>query len=132
MQKLNDEETVIAAKNAPSRARKPVERGDVLYSTVRPYLHNVCIVDREFSYTPIASTGFAAMVCPAGFSEAYLLRLLISPFFDSYANDNENAKGVAYPAINDTRLYNALVPVPPSNEQIRIVSQFKKLENSIG
>ena len=72
------------------------------------------------------------MVCPAGFSEAYLLRLLISPFFDSYANDNENAKGAAYPAINDTRLYNALVPVPPSSEQIRIVSQFKKLENSIG
>jgi len=128
---LNNTDTVIAAKDAPSRARKPVAMDDVLYSTVRPYLHNVCIVDREFSHTPIASTGFAVMVCPTGFSESYLLRVLISPFFDAFSNDNENSKGVAYPAINDARLYSALIPVPPADEQCRIVLRIQQLEESV-
>ena len=49
-QKLSDEENIIAIDKAPSRARKIVDIGDILYSTVRPYLHNMCIVDRHLSY----------------------------------------------------------------------------------
>ena len=124
---LSSEETVIQPNNAPSRARKPVEVGDVLYSTVRPYLHNACIVDRRMSCPAIASTGFAAMVCPAGLSSAYLLACMVSPFFDSYANDLDNAKGVAYPAINDTRLYRGLISVPPQAEQTRITMRIDEL-----
>ena len=120
-------ETIIEAKSAPSRARKPVAVGDVLYATVRPYLHNACIVDKEFSHGPIASTGFASMVCPEGLSERYLLECLLSPFFDDYANDLDNSKGVAYPAINDERLYRALIPVPPTVEQRRIVDRVNEL-----
>ena len=41
-QKLSDEENIITADKAPSRARKIVDIGDILYSTVRPYLHNIC------------------------------------------------------------------------------------------
>ena len=125
--KLADCETVVEAKKAPSRARKPVEVGDVLYATVRPYLHNACIVDRQFSVPPIASTGFAAMVCPDGLVEQYLLECLLSPFFDDYANDLDNSKGVAYPAINDERLYRALIPVPPLAEQRRIIERVDEL-----
>ena len=39
-QSLHDAENIIKPEEAPSRARKPVEIGDILYSTVRPYLHN--------------------------------------------------------------------------------------------
>ncbi|MEE1373406.1 MAG: hypothetical protein U0J93_08555, partial [Parolsenella sp.] len=124
---LNDIENLIEANDAPSRARKPVEMGDILYSTVRPYLHNMCIIDREFSFTPIASTGFAAMVCFDGLLNEYLLNYLMSPDFDSYANRVDNSKGVAYPAINDTRLYAALVPVPPLVEQRRIAGRVSEL-----
>ncbi len=46
----------------------------------------------------------------------------MSPDFDAYANNTDNAKGVAYPAINDDRLYKALIPIPPVAEQHRIVS----------
>jgi len=126
-QKLNDKEFIITADKAPSRARKIVAIGDILYSTVRPYLHNMCIVNRTFSHQPIASTGFAALTCHTGFYNKFLFYYLMSPDFDAYANSIDNAKGVAYPAINDAKLYRALIPVPPEEEQKRIIKRLKKV-----
>ena len=126
-QKLSNEENIITADKAPSRARKIVAIGDILYSTVRPYLHNMCIIDRSFRHQPIASTGFAALTCHTGFYNEFLFYYLMSPDFDAYANDTDNAKGVAYPAINDNKLYQALIPVPPEAEQKRIVKKIREV-----
>lgn len=126
-QKLNDDENIIEAKNAPSRARKIVNYGDVLYATVRPYLHNMCIIDKKFKEEPIVSTGFAVMTCYIGIVNKFLLYYMLSPEFDKYANSKENSKGVVYPAINDEKLYRALVPVPPIEEQQRIVEKLEHL-----
>ena len=126
-QRLNEKETIVAPENAASRARKIVKTGDILYSTVRPYLHNMCIIDREFTKETIASTGFAVLKCCADYSNAFLFYYMMSPDFDNYANDSDNSKGVAYPAINDERLSNALIPVPPVMEQYRILNQLSKV-----
>ena len=126
-QRLNEKETIVAPENAASRARKIVKTGDILYSTVRPYLHNMCIIDREFTKEPIASTGFVVLKCCADYSNAFLFYYMMSPDFDNYANDSDNSKGVAYPAINDERLSNALIPVPPVMEQYRILNQLSKV-----
>lgn len=118
---------VLKPNEAPSRARKIVYEGDVIYATVRPYLHNICIIDRKIDPEPIASTGFAVVCTPMMILNKYLFRYFLSPAFDKYANDNENSKGVAYPAINDDKFLKALVPLPPLAEQHRIVERLEQL-----
>ena len=128
-QKLSTKENIVEPEKAPSRARKIVERGDVLYATVRPYLHNMCVVEKDFSLEPIASTGFAGLAVERGIKNTFLFYYMLSPVFDQYANSSENSKGVAYPAINDEKLYKAPIPIPPQNEQQNICKLIDKCFN---
>ena len=130
-QKLTHLKKYTNIEDIPSRARRIVDLGDILYSTVRPYLHNMCIVDRVDPCETIASTGFAAMTCHQGILNKYLFYYLLSPSFDKYANSAENSKGVAYPAINDKQLYKAVVPIPSLNEQKRIAMKIEEVFEKI-
>ena len=59
--RLTDDLAVLSPEQAPSRARKFVERDCVIYSTVRPYLRNIAVIDRDFEPLPIVSTAFAVI-----------------------------------------------------------------------
>lgn len=114
----------LDASSAPSRARKIVQSGSVLYSTVRPYLMNVCVIDRVEEET-IASTAFATMLCREAIINTFLFYVLISPFFTEYVKSVQ--RGASYPAITDRDLQRAWIPVPPIEEQRRIVAKVEEL-----
>ena len=123
-QRLAAEENHVSAKDAPSRARKIVRVGDVLYSTVRPYLHNICIVDREFSRMPIASTAFCVMQPNESvLLNKFLFYWLLTPEFDRYSN-GDPSKGALYPAIGEKDLLRGVIPIPSIEEQSLIVEKI--------
>ena len=124
---LNSENTVVEAKDASSRAKKIVKYGDVIFATIRPYLKNICIIDRDFPYEPIVSTAFAVMHCPEGLLNKYLYYYLLSPTFMNFANARDKAKGVAYPAIGEKNFFNGIIALPPIEEQQRIVAKIEEL-----
>lgn len=130
-QKLSKVENIVEAKDAPSRAKKVVEMGDVLYSTVRPYLHNICIVDKKFSKMPIASTAFCVMhVNEKVLNNKYLFYWLLSAEFDKFSNGNPS-KGTLYPAIGEKDLLNGVIPLPSVQEQEEIVSRIEDAFDSL-
>lgn len=116
---------VLTPENAPSRARKLVRLGTVIYATVRPYLKNIAIIDREFSPPAIVSTAFAVLH-PRPFVDSRFLFFWLrsKPFEVEVA---ERMKGVAYPAINDGEFRSCPVPLPPLAEQKRIVAKVDEL-----
>lgn len=111
--------------DAPSRARKLVARGTVIYSTVRPYLLNIAIVDRDFHPEPIASTAFGILHPFTGINNRYLFYWLRSVPFIGYVQSG--MKGMAYPAINDEKFYSGPIALPPLAEQKRIVEKVDEL-----
>lgn len=116
---------ILSAAEAPSRARKIVKPKTVIYSTVRPYLLNIAIIEKEYDPEPIASTAFAILHPYAHISERYIFYYLRSPVFVRYVEKAQ--KGVAYPAINDGDLFTGVFPLPPLPEQKRIVTKIDQL-----
>ncbi len=116
---------VVSAKEAPSRARKLVRKGDVLYSCVRPYLLNIAIVESDIIPSPIASTAFAVL---NGFGltiSKYLWIALRSSFIIECVK--AKMRGQAYPAINDSDFALLPLPLPPLTEQSRIAARVDEL-----
>ena len=121
----HDDVNVIQPDDAPSRARKLVEKGVVIYSTVRPYLLNIAIIDKDFDPQPIVSTAFSVLKPFAGTSARLLYYYLRSPAFTEYVESKQ--KGVAYPAISESEFNLGLYPLPPLAEQQRIVEKVDEL-----
>lgn len=118
----------IEATKAPSRASRGVDIGDVLFSLVRPYLENIALIKEEHADC-IASTGF--YVCrpnKAVFPE-YLFYLMTSNYV--IKGLNEFMKGDNSPSISGDDIAKWLYPIPPIEEQKRIVRIIKELHTDL-
>ena len=119
------EPKILQPHEAPSRARKIVCKGDVIYSCVRPYLLNVAVLDDELDPAPIASTAFAVLNGHGLVLPRYLWIVLRSSFMIKYVE--KHMRGQAYPAINDADFSVLPFPLSPLAEQHRIVTKVDEL-----
>ena len=111
----------IQTKEAPSRASRYTERGNVLFSMVRPYLRNIAMVPEDGC---IASTGFFVCREKTCLNNSFCLYLMLS----NYVVDGLNAfmKGDNSPSINKSQIESFLFPLPPIEEQLRIVTKIEE------
>jgi type I restriction enzyme, S subunit len=112
-------------QQVPSRARKIVRRGSVIYSTIRPYLLNIALINCEFEPEPIASTAFVVIQPWEGILPKYVYYYLRCPYFLTYVQSIQS--GVAYPAISDKKFFSGRIPIPPTLEQEHIVTRIDEL-----
>jgi type I restriction enzyme S subunit len=122
----------ILGKDAPSRARKRVRKGDVIFATTRPNLKNIAQIEIDY-YNSVASTGFCILRPITEIDSKFLFYFLlteniqnqIAPFI----------RGAQYPAISDNDLYSCSIPLPPLSEQINLVTKldalFVRIDKSI-
>ena len=120
----------LNSSTAPSRARKSLKEGMVLFATVRPYLLNTVIFEgNKNNIEAIASTAFATFTCNEALLNIYIWLVLQSPYFFDYVSRSQ--RGVSYPAITDKQFFDAYIPLPPLKEQCRIVAKLNKLLSDV-
>ncbi len=111
-------------KMSESNAKSDKHRfyaGNILYSKLRPYLNKVLIADIDgYCTSEILAFDFGKI------NSEYALAYLRSPFFVEYAMSD--AYGVKMPRLGSKQGNKALMPIPPLNEQHRIVNQIKRLK----
>jgi type I restriction enzyme S subunit len=111
--------TQLKGKNAPSRARKLIKTGDVIFATVRPTLKRIAIVPEEYD-NQVCSTGYFVLRPRDFISNKYLFYLLLS---DGFMEKMEKLqKGASYPAVTDNEVKSQMIAYPPLPEQERIVA----------
>ena len=112
----------IKTANAPSRASRYTQKGDVVFSMVRPYLRNIAKVSVDGC---IASTGFYVCSTIDDLNSEYCYYLMISDYV--VTGLNQFMKGDNSPSINKSHIDEWLFPLPPFPEQQRIVQKIEKL-----
>jgi type I restriction enzyme S subunit len=116
----------ILGQDAPSRARKVIRTGDIIFATTRPYLKNIAMVPPDLD-EQICSTGFCVIRANREFAEPeFLFHLCRSDFLIDQLTAGK-MRGASYPAVTDNDVYNILIPLPPLEEQRRIVAKVEAL-----
>ena len=121
----------------PSRAKRIVKKGDILYSSVRPNLKGYVYISDDIQNC-IASTGFAVIRVkePNTILSKYLYYIMTS----DYISDDliSKAKGAQYPAVSFDDFETIKIPIPSLERQQEIVEYceyndalIKQLEKEI-
>jgi type I restriction enzyme S subunit len=129
-----DSITTYAFADAPGRARRIVQHGDVIWSCVRPNRRSHALVLRPEPHT-IASTGFAVLTAKT-VPFTFLYAATTTNDFLGYLTNN--ASGAAYPAVTAATFEKAELLVPPStllkrfgDATIPMVGQIHVLQREI-
>ena len=97
-------------------------KGDILYSKLRPYLLKILVADDDGICTP----EIVPFKMYGDINPTYTVYYLQSPYVDNYINSI--TYGVKMPRVGTETMTELLVPIPPVEEQDRIVSRIQEVE----
>lgn len=105
----------------PGSSKHSFSAGDILYGKLRPYLKK-CVVVNEGGY---CSTEIVPFKGYCGISSEYLMYCMTSPLIN-YAI-NSLTYGMDMPRLGTKDAVQLLIPLPPLEEQKRIVAKIEEL-----
>ena len=108
-----------ASERSVKGTRHKFSAGSILYSKLRTYLNKVLVAPSEgYCTTEIMPFDTYGII-----SNEYICHVLRSPFFLDYTL--QCGYGVKMPRLSTTDACNGMIPLPPLNEQIRMVEAIK-------
>jgi type I restriction enzyme S subunit len=120
--------TLITKNEAPSRAQRLLEIGDVIFQIVRPYQRNNLFFSFRDTHPFVASTGYAQLRSHE--SAAFLYHAIHTDHFVSRVM--AQCIGSSYPAINSSDLAEISLAAPSPVEQQKIAECLSTLDELIG
>ena len=109
LQFLNPSSDII-----PSRARRLVQEGDIVYSTVRPNLKHFGIIMNP-DYNMVVSTGFAVITANWSAYRYFIYQFLTQAATVENLSTIAQSAVSAYPSINTSDIENLDLVVPPDS-----------------
>lgn len=119
----------IKGTDAPSRAKRAVKKGDILFSTVRPNLKAYGYVEREDCDCCVASTGFAVISAKSMVLSKYVYYMLYSEPVQTQLS-SMMGKG-AYPSVNQKDVSQIQIPLPSLSIQEDFVAELDSYQKII-
>jgi type I restriction enzyme S subunit len=113
---------VIRNKDRKSKSNKNrFYKGDVLYGKLRPYLKKVLVAPED----GVCSTEIIPFRGYGNIESRYIMYIMKSPYIDKIVNSITH--GMNMPRLGTKNALELLIPLPPINEQKRIVEKVDQL-----
>jgi len=124
-----EEYKIYQGKNSPSRARKIVEKDDVIFATIRPTLKRLTFIDEDF----------AGEICSTAFCVLRTNKEIMYPIYLFYAVQRDIfieelgifQSGASYPAVTDSDVKKKKIFIPSLPIQQKIAGILSSVDKKI-
>jgi type I restriction enzyme S subunit len=120
--------TRYTLSEAPGRARKLVNKGDVIFATIRPTLLRVAYIEDDYD-NEVCSTAFCVLrpnVFEAGRFIYYIVQRV-----EFIRELSKIQSGASYPAVTDGQVKSMFIPIPNLDEQMQIGNILSTIDKKI-
>lgn len=131
MQGFDESSPEIVEGSEVGSRKKSLDGGIVLLSRINPRINRVWIVEEQNDYRQIGSTEWVLFETTSQINKSYLKYFLQNPEFRNYLQMNTSGVGSSLMRVNRESIDKYPIPLPPLEEQKKIVSKIEELLSKI-
>ena len=117
-------ERKTAADKRSKSSKHVFTKGTLLYSKLRTYLNKVLVADMD----GVCTSEIVPIELNGGVNAEYVRLVLMSPYFLEYTASK--GYGIKMPRVGTDDMKQSLIPLPPLDEQKRIVKRVEELKGT--
>ena len=121
----------VGIDKIPSRAKRKVDSGDIIYSTVRPNQKHFGVIRNPLD-NMLVSTGFTTIRCKSAEADTnFIYWFLVQPQIIEHLQSIGEQSASAYPSIKPSDIESLDIQLPPIEEQKAIAHILGSLDDRI-